>query len=449
MSKTDLEKEVKKTNVLSDKHIKIGFAHYFWDSSSRGVNTVVNNNLLGLKELYPNSEFVFIGESFKEGVFDGFEHRELPLAGNKDYFHLLGGLMDSMKDLDFVVFENPIRGINPYMTRAAKEFTQMYGKPVHWRNHDFIWDHDEDWDKFNLVFDNSKQAFPSSENFSCSVLTPPAKDRMKKYYDKEINVLRNSIVCDTFENENAEKDAALDDILVELGIVRPGQKKLVSGNRIVERKAVEHGYPIVKNLNELTGEDWAYITTESIDMEKKFKFKEENIYQRILESVSNNHDIGASLGEVSEVIDDINFNMGNLYRISDLAISPSIAEGFGYMNVESWVAGVPLIGRYISDVHPDFERHGMDFKHFYDDEVLRSRSNHIERLVDVDEILKDPKKYELFKDKMNLEWRMEHANKVLEQNKAAAKEHYNHLDSTKKLVGIMKMPGYEKLEEKV
>ncbi|MCK5624322.1 glycosyltransferase [Candidatus Pacearchaeota archaeon] len=433
--------------VLSEKPLKVGVVHYFWNESSLGVNTVVDNSIVqGGNVIYPNMELTFIGEEFKKGVFDEHDQRELPLFNSDSYRYLLGGLVDLTKDLDYIIIENPIRGINPYATKAFKEFTETVNKPVHWRNHDYIWDHKEDWNKFNKVFEHTQQAFPRTPNFSTSVLTSPAKIRMQKYYDKEINVIRNPIVCDNFYKKDDGKDEAFRELLEKEGIVDSGEKIISCPNRIVERKAIEVAFPIIRNLNEITGEKYKLLVTASIDGEKPYP--QLNTYQRISEFVAEKHNIPVSLGEISKFIDGVNFNIGNLYHISDLALSPSEREGFGLGYIESQVSGTPMVGRYLTEVHPDFEQREMNFKHFYNDELIKSYGDKwVNRIQDIEHILSDKEAYKEFTNKLGIERRIEMANSVLEDNKRAVEKHYNHVDSARKIAKTMKLPGYEKLEE--
>jgi hypothetical protein len=445
---SNLETKAKENLILSENPLKIGVVHYFWDSSSRGVNTVVRNSIeKGLGSLYSNSKVILIGEHFQTGVFDKLEHRDLPLFTSDSYRYLLGGLVDLTKDLDAVIIENPLRGINPYATKAFKDFTELNGKSIHWRNHDFIWDHPEDWNKFNLVFEHAQQAIPRSNGFSCSVLTLPAKINMQKYYDKEINVLRNSVVCDDY-NPNPKKEKELRELLEEKRIISPDEISIPCPNRIVNRKLIEHNFPIVKDIMDITGQKYCLLVTESIDDEKDYP--QQNYYQRILEDIANRHNIPCSLGKLGGIIDDINFTVPNLYRIPEpsnkpkFALLPSRLEGFGYGNVDPWMCGLSVIGRY-TDVHPDFEKYGMDFKHYWDDEVLNLKKNEIENFKYIEKILSNDDEYASFKTRMKLEWRLEQAEKVKDINKIAIEENFNHLKSAKDLVKIMKLPEYEKL----
>ena len=454
MTKKDsnLETKTREDLVLSDEPIKIGVVHYFWDSSSRGVNTVVRNSVVkGLGSLYPNSEVVLIGEHFQKGVFDNLEKRKVPLVSSDSYWLLLGALIDSTNDLDAVIIENPIWGKKPYATQAFKGSSEREGKPFHWRLHDAVWERPEYWPGFKEIFPEFGQAIPRSENFSCSVLTLPAKSKMQNYYDKEINIIRNSVVLDDYL-PNPEDAKKLRNLLEENEIVKPGQKIISCPNRIVDRKLIEHGFPIVKNMRELTGEDYILLVTESIDDE--FDFPQENVYHRILEDIAKKQNIPVSLGEASKFVDQIKNGVSRLYDISEFGILPSKIEGFGYGNVEPWLCHgslengkekvIPGIGRF-GDVHQDFEQYGMNFKHYWNDEVLNLKRNYIENIKYSQKILSDENEYLDFKKRMKLEWRLEQARNVAAENEIAIIKDFNHLKSAKDLAKIMKLPGYQKI----
>lgn len=443
MNASTLEKK-SESLVLSEKAIKIGVIHYFWDSSSRGVNTVVRNSIeKGLGSFYPNLEMILIGENFQKGVFDNIsEKRKLPLFSSDSYWYLLGGLMDLTKDLDAIIIENQMRGLNVYATQALKELSEKAGVPVHGRTHDGIWDRPDDWNKFKSVYSEFGQAIPRGENFSCSVLTLPAKAGMQKYYDKEINVIRNSIVPEDYI-PNPKKEKELRELLEKEGIIAPDEKIIACPNRIVDRKLIEHIFPLVKNRMELTGEKYRLIVTESIDGEKIFP--QENVYQRVLEYLAEKHNIPCSLGKVSKYIDDINFTVPNLYYISDFSVLSSKIEGFGYGNVDPFMCGKCVLIRR-NEVHSDFEKYGMDFKYAWDDEVLNVKKDYIANLAYVDKILSNKNEYESFKSRMRLEWRLEQAQNVMKQNEIAIRKYFNNLVSATNLARVMKLEGYQKLK---
>jgi len=149
------------------------------------------------------------------------------------------------------------------------------------------------------------------------------------------------------------------------------------------------------------------------------------------------------MGEVSETLDDVNFNVGNLYHISDFALSTSVKEGFGYMFVEPWIADTPLIGRHIDHVIPDFHKNGLNLHHLYADDVLVDGPIYKKRIKNLDNILSNKKILYNTIDKMKIEERTENAKKVLEQNKEAVKNNYNHVKIADQLGHYLKLPQYE------
>ena len=78
MSASKLENKTQESLVLSEKPIKIGFVHYFFDlGRAAGVWRVVDGNDKAFKERYPNYEPVFIAGDFKDGVFKEYKQHEI------------------------------------------------------------------------------------------------------------------------------------------------------------------------------------------------------------------------------------------------------------------------------------------------------------------------------------------------------------------------------------
>lgn len=449
---SNLEKTAKENLVLSYDPINFLIGHYFWDNKSRGVNKRVFEDMDAIMNLYPNATFTLVGANFEEGIFDGHEKIIIPLDKSESSHSLRGMLEEASEKSDYIIIHNALRGTNPYATKAFKEFTEISKKPTHYVIHDGIWDHPEDYDRFNKVFEHTRQAFPSTENFTCSVLTPPAKPRVQNHYSGEVYVIRNSINCDNFVKD-PEKDKEFRKLLEDNGIIRSDEAIIPSANRIVNRKALEIGFIMAKDWMNQTGRKAKFIVTESIDSEKDFPAL--NDYQRVLEEVANKRKIPYSFGKVSKFLDDKNFNSGHLYRLAaedeSFVPFPSEIEGFGFTNLEAPLSDAALVGRYLTNVHPDFERRGMNFKHFFDEELVRTYpiEKWVERMKYADNILSDKKALQKFSKEFNLMGRIEDSKAVNEENKLAIERNYNHRDSIKKLVKIMEMPGYEKLEEKV
>jgi hypothetical protein len=453
--KSDLgQKSSSKEQVLSYDPINFFIAHYFWNSSSRGVNTRAMNDIKALKYLYPKATFTLAGADFGEGMFDEYEKVIIPLDKSESVHSLRGSLEEAATNSDYVIVHNALRGINPYTTKALKEFTEILKeKPVHYVIHDGIWDHPEDWGKFNKVFEHTRQAFPSTENFTCSVLTPPAKPRVQNHYNGDVYVIRNSVVCDNF-SEDPRKDDEFDGMLVNEGILNPSEVMIPSGNRIVDRKAFEIALMMIKDWENQTGRKSRFVVTESIDPERDYPAL--NTYQRVLEHVFDKHGINYSFGKISKFVDDKNFNIGHLYRNAarkDTFVPfPSEIEGFGFTNVEAPLSNAAMVGRYLTTGHPDMERRGMNFNHFFDDEAIRSFpiDKWVDRMKYADNILSDKKAFRKFSKEFNLMGRIEDSKAFNDQNKAAIRKNYDYLGAPiRKLARVMEMPGHEKLDQKV
>jgi len=403
---------------------KIGIMHYFWDENSSGVNTVVNNNLEGLLELYPGLEPIFISDRDSDKIFPKYEKRNINL--NKNFSKKL---LDLTKDLEAIIIENPFRQLKefPLAPEEYKKFTENFNGGVVYRHHD--------------VNNKLKNVVPESSNITHVTLVNPTKKQLENEYGIKVNILKNSVICENFYENNSKKDSELRESLESKGIILPNEKIIAVPNRIVDRKNIEESLMITKMLNELSSEQYRLIVTTSIiknEPNNIFQIK----YQKNLESLARKHNIKASMGEVSEIIDDINFNVGNLYHLSDFALSTSVKEGFGYMFVEPWIANTPQIGRHIEHVVPDFHKNGLDLNHLYDDDILVDGPKYKKRIKNLDNILSDKKILYKTIDKMKIPERTEYAKKVLEQNKEAVKINYNHIKIAGELANYLKLNQY-------
>jgi len=57
--------------------------------------------------------------------------------------------------------------------------------------------------------------------------------------------------------------------------------------------------------------------------------------------------------------------IGDLYRVSDIVVTTSILEGFGFSYIEPWIIDRAVIGRSIPFITPDFQTAGMKLGHLY------------------------------------------------------------------------------------
>jgi glycosyltransferase involved in cell wall biosynthesis len=59
------------------------------------------------------------------------------------------------------------------------------------------------------------------------------------------------------------------------------------------------------------------------------------------------------------------YGIGDLYMASELVITTSILEGFGFVYIEPWLLERAVIGRSIPYITPDFQASGMKLGHLY------------------------------------------------------------------------------------
>jgi glycosyltransferase involved in cell wall biosynthesis len=405
---------------------KIGIIHYLWNENSSGVNTVINNNLEGLLKLYPNLEPVFISDRDSERTFSKYEKRNVKMGD-----HFTKELLDKTKDLDAVIIENPFRNLEefPIAPQEYKKFVENFEGQVVYRHHDV---------DFNL-----KDVVPKSKNIKHTTLVDPTKKQLEEEYGIDVNILKNSVICEKFYKDNPKKDDELREKLEKLGMVLPNEKIIAVPNRIVDRKNIEESLMITKLLNESTNDKYRLLVTTSIKKNEPDNYSQIQ-YQKNLEDLAKKHNIPSTLGEISEIIDEENFNVGNLYHIADLALSTSVKEGFGYMFVEPWVAKTPMIGRYIEHVIPDFQKNGLDLRHLYNEDILVDGPKYKKRIKNLDQILSDKKLINKTIDNLQIGERKNYAKNVLEQNKKAVEKNYNHIKISDELAGYLKLKKYER-----
>ena len=444
--------------VVSQEEFKIGFFHYFFDERSAGVNRVIENNIEGLKIFYPNVRPVLIAGEFQEGILKGYEKKKIELYG-KSYDPRLTSeeieikrvnliknqLRNLSKSLDGLVVENALRGIDKSVTKGVRDFSERAEIPVIYRNHDFLVDYPDDWKSFLAGFRHVKDAFPQNPNVLQLALTSSTQYKIDNIYDGEAGILRNSVVCEDFARTDLERAKKLRELFEEKDIVSPGEKIVSYPVRIDQRKNVEEALFIIKTLNEVYGENYKLIVTATRD--KDYSSHKENVYQRTLEEFAETNKIPCSLGKVFKYIDEKNFTVGDLYHISDLALTTAVKEGFGYAYVEPWVAGTALIGRRIREVCEDFEANGMDFKNnLYDSSILKDGKNWEKRIKRLNSILKDKKDFKEAVERLDLPMRIESAKEKIDHNARVVRNIYGHDVVAKDLAALLRLPDFYKIK---
>jgi len=448
--------------VLSHNPVRIGFFHYFYDERSAGVNTVVANNIKGFKEFYPNIQPILIAEEFQEGIFEEYDKMQLHpnelisdsrlITPERNFLRadtIKNGLLDLKNSFEDGFFgENILRGIDSSVTKGVRDFSEdekVSDIAIMYRNHDFFHDYYDDLIPFLSNFANVRDPIPKSSNVTQLGLTSSMQNKLENFLD-EAEVLRNSVVCEDFYKKNDGKDSALKELFEKKGIVKPGEKIIAYPVRIDQRKNIEEALFITKILNEFHSGNYRLIVTATRD--KDYDKPEDNVYERRMEKFAKEFEIPCSLGKAYKYIDGKEFNVGNLYHISELAISTSVKEGFGYAYVEPWISGTPLIFRRVWEVYEDFIERGMNFsKSSYGGSVLRATRNWETRLKRLENFLGNEVELKGVVKRLNLPAMIDSAIDNKDENARVVEREYGHISVIKDVIEMLKLEGYEKLEE--
>ena len=399
--------------------MKILFLHYYFKKD--GVFKVVLNNILGLKEQDEKIEFVLAGDSFIDSIPSYVEKRYI----DWDSDDVISEIKRVSSDADIIIIENPVVGIFPRATLAFKEFVEQNpDKKIIYRIHDFIDDRPHLSEEFFKLFTTLKEVYPISDNVHFITLTSFDKNRLLAKGLKNVSVLPNSIVeSDLYTNEkNAMK---LRERFEESGVIKPGEKIISYPVRVLRRKNIEEAILITKLLNNFLGNHRLIVTVPY-----------EDDYGEEIKKLAEKHNVPCSIGEAHKFLDygKGEFTTADLFAISDLVISTSIKEGFGFAFIEPWVSGTPLIGRKIPEITKDFEEAGIDLSALYDNSVLHNSKNSEERMNKVKFFLSDNEKLNQLQNILRLNERIEKSSSLLEKNKQAVIKNYGHTNVAGKLL---------------
>jgi hypothetical protein len=406
--------------------MKILFIHYFFKKD--GVFKVILNNILGLKAQNQDIEFMIAGESFIDSIPNYVEKRYI----NWNSDNLVKEIERVSSDADIVIIENPSIGMFPKRTLAFKEFAEKNpNKKIIYRIHDLIEDKPHLFEDFKKTFNNFNEPYPSTDNVSFLVLTSFDKNRLLKKGLKNVHIVPNSIIeSDLYTTQ--ENSLRLRKIFEENKIVLPDEKIISYPVRVLKRKNIEEALLITKLLND-EGENYRLIVTIPCEED----------YQKEIEKLAEEHNIPCSVGEAHKFLgyNKEEFTTADLFHISDLIISTSIAEGFGFAFIEPWIAGTPLIGRKIPEVTKDFENNGIDLSPLYDNNLLYNSKDSNERMRKIKDILSDREKFQELKNLLDLNERIKKSRSLIDKNREVVIKNYNHINVAKQLLDQI-MPDY-------
>lgn len=462
--------DIGKSLFVSEDVINYLLFHYAFDWSSAGVNSVIQNNIEGLKLFYPNIKPIFAAGKFDKSFFKGYEKRKMDLSFTletlvKDMNRISSEIGEFSKDVEIISAHNMIRGINPAVSggfRNAAEILAAY-KIIEARNHDFVMRCPGDYKKMLMNVDDFGDWFPKNPRVLQTTLTTSTRKDMEIFFSGEIKILKNSIVYNNLSWKNDGKDEKLKQTLLEKGIFEDGMRHVIYAVRADQRKNLEEAVFLTGVLSYITRIQHKLIVTLPANNEDQKNYVKE-IQEFANTSFKMTGKVPISIGEASKYLDEGEFNIGNLYRAGDVATTTAFREGFGYAYVEPWVALANraskekyVLGRIIREVSEDFEANGMvigEIKKgekkvgeiFYDSSTLYLKGSRKERMKYLGEISNDKQKLSDFLDRFGLEQRIDNSKDNIFHNANIVKTVYGHDVLAKELAQLYGLPNYDKIK---
>jgi glycosyltransferase involved in cell wall biosynthesis len=357
--------------------IKIVFIHYNFGHD--GITRVVLNNIKGLKELHPEYEVSLLGSKFHLKNSELYEKKILKELGRKEIprnpevlfkkaNNLYKKLAKATKDYDLIIIENPTIGLFPIQSIAFKKLAEEKTNVVY-RIHDMIEDKPAAFSYLKSIEkDYRKLIYPKKTRYL--VINSEYAKRFEKIAPLDICLLPDSIVPEDYSPDDPERIIGFRKQLVKDKLIKSDEKIILYPVRIIERKNIEEALLITMILNKIESANYKLIVTM-----KEERFPEDREYLNRLKIVARQRGIKCVLGginkkykfygESDEDIPGEKYRLKDLFAVSDVVITTSMLEGFGYCFLEPFLAGKPLIGRMLKNTEEDFRKAKIDLSNLY------------------------------------------------------------------------------------
>jgi glycosyltransferase involved in cell wall biosynthesis len=400
--------------------LHLGIGHYgigFKD----GVNTVISRNVRALLDIDPALKITLFGKlsnDFSSFIKTGrgkVEFRDVdefdPESSTSrlvqksiyeqqvhDYIwqgtNIAEVLVRKLWDMDVIIAENLGIGIDPSVTYAYYLYTQYCytskeKKIFFYRFHDFVQQRPVNFSNVKKFFQSRFGVtpnwhgilYPAYPNIRYISINRYDRQRLIEHGIEEKNIFyipnsvdRSIVPIDDRTDELRKK-------IIEREKLDPTVKFILYPVRCVRRKNVEEAILLTMFFNYLA-EGRSRKTKNSISgrfhllVSLKPQKGDDAVYAGILEQFVKEHGLPVTIGlddlvslereydrEIPQKI--IRYGVGDIYRVSDLVITTSTLEGFGFVYVEPWLLDRAVIGRSIPFVTPDFQSAGMKLGHLY------------------------------------------------------------------------------------
>ena len=400
-------------------HLAIG--HYNIGSSD-GVNTVIWRNVSELLQLDPSLKITLFGkadpaigkflpwhndqlkycdieEMSPDYHIPGLEGKSVQIQRVHDYIwhgtNIAEKLQQQFADADVVLTENLSVGINPAVTYAfylwtLQEYQANSKKRFLVRVHDFAQQRPANFaniKKFQRFLptdmpDWHQILYPSVPNVEYIAINTSDYYRL---LDHGIEAERIWYVPNSIDNSLVKCEQKHCDDLLELLKEKKGLDQDVSllfyPVRTIPRKNVEEAIFFTQMLNNLAAvEEYR----QKYNLRHKFHLvvsmagsngSEKEYSDHLTDFVKENH-LPVTIG-ISDLVglhrqydpEDpqhiLKYGVADMYSVSEMVITTSVLEGFGFVFIEPWAMDKCVIGRNIPSVTLDFTKAGLSLDHLY------------------------------------------------------------------------------------
>jgi hypothetical protein len=481
------------------ENLRLGIVHYgigFKD----GVNTVISRNVHTLLEIDPLLRITLFGKlspdyrTFIKTTTGKVEYRnieefdsesksgrlkEITIYDQRVHDYIWQGtniaeiLVDKLADMDVIITENLGIGIDPSVTYAFSLYTQYCyttkeKKTFIYRFHDFVQQRPVNFSnvkkfyqsRFGVVPHWHSILYPAYPNIKYIAINRYDRLRLIEHGIEESNIhyIPNSVDRSIIPPD--DRTIELRKKIIERENLDQSVRFILYPVRCVRRKNVEEAIFLTRFFNALAE---GKSSRKNSRLKGKFHLLvslkpekgDDAVYAEILEKFVKEHNLPVTIGlndlvslerEYDPRYPDkiIRYGVGDIYRVSELVITTSTLEGFGFVYVEPWLLDRTVIGRSIPFVTPDFQAAGMKLGHLYNalivgrrdfkdignekktpDEALKERLDNIIKLEDpkfIDKLIESNETTMLATLKL---FDIENRKSVIEKNREVVEDVYS------------------------
>ncbi len=400
--------------------LHLGIGHYgigFKD----GVNTVISRNVRAIRDIDPEMKITLFGKlspdyiDFMRPVSGKLEYlnieefdpasgfgriREKSIQKQEVHDYVWQGtniakiLIEKLANMDVVMTENLGIGIDPAVTYAFYLYTQYCytirePKRFIYRFHDFVQQRPVNFknvkkfyeSRFGIVPNWHSVLYPAFPNIKYIAINRYDLTRLIEHGIEENRVfyIPNSVDRSIIPPDNRGEE--LRKRIIEREELDPDVRFILYPVRCVRRKNVEEALFLTQFFNTLArtrpvGRNFRLSGAFHLIVSIRPTEEDDARYAGRIVEFAREHKLPLTIG-----IDDLvsieretdprepgrikKYSIGDLYSVSEMVITTSILEGFGFVYIEPWILNRPVIGRSIPLITPDFQASGMKLGHLY------------------------------------------------------------------------------------